>query len=60
MPADDPYGKTLTYGDIAKQIKRANAQRAVGNANNKNPIPIIVPCHRVIGASGNLSDMGAV
>lgn len=53
-----PYGKTLTYGDIAKQIKRANAQRAVGNANNKNPIPIIVPCHRVIGASGNLVGYG--
>ena len=49
-----PYGETATYGEIAKRIGNPNASRAVGNANNKNPIPIFIPCHRVIGANGKL------
>ncbi|MDO4443378.1 MAG: methylated-DNA--[protein]-cysteine S-methyltransferase [Slackia sp.] len=49
-----PYGQTRTYADIAAQIDRPKAFRAVGMANNKNPVPIIVPCHRVIGAGGKL------
>lgn len=49
-----PYGKTRSYGEIAKEIKRPKAYRAVGIANGKNPISIIVACHRVIGASGAL------
>ena len=50
-----PYGKTATYKDIAKNIGNKNASRAVGMANNKNPIAIIIPCHRVIGSNGNLT-----
>ena len=49
-----PYGETRSYKDIAEQIGNANASRAVGNANNKNPIPIFIPCHRVIGTNGDL------
>ncbi len=49
------YGETKSYGDIAKQMKDVNASRAVGHANGKNPIAIIVPCHRVIGESGKLT-----
>ncbi|MDF2882572.1 MAG: methylated-DNA--protein-cysteine methyltransferase [Clostridiaceae bacterium] len=49
-----PYGKTFTYGEIAKKIGNPKACRAVGMANNKNPIAIIIPCHRVIGANGKL------
>lgn len=49
-----PYGETRTYKDIATQIGNAKASRAVGMANNKNPLAIIIPCHRVIGAKGNL------
>ena len=44
-----PYGKTRTYGDIAREVKNPKACRAVGNANGKNPLSIIVPCHRVVG-----------
>ncbi len=51
---DIPYGETRTYKDIARAIGNEKASRAVGMANNKNPIHIIVPCHRVIGASGKL------
>ena len=54
-----PYGETRTYKDIAVQIGDENACRAVGNANNKNPIPIFIPCHRVIGANGDLTGFGA-
>lgn len=54
-----PYGKTLSYGDIAKLIGNPKASRAVGGANNKNPIMIIVPCHRVIGSNGALVGFGA-
>ena len=50
-----PYGKTATYKDIATLIGNSNASRAVGNANNKNPIPIFIPCHRVIGKNGKLT-----
>ena len=50
-----PFGETRSYGDIAQQIGRSSAVRAVGAANGRNPIPIIVPCHRVIGADGSLT-----
>jgi methylated-DNA-[protein]-cysteine S-methyltransferase len=49
-----PYGETRSYGDIAKSIGNPKAARAVGMANNKNLIPIVIPCHRVIGANGKL------
>lgn len=49
-----PYGETRSYKDIAEQIGDINSCRAVGNANNKNPIPIFIPCHRVIGTNGDL------
>ena len=49
-----PYGETRSYKDVAEQIGDVNAVRAVGNANNKNPIPIFIPCHRVIGTNGDL------
>ncbi len=48
------YGKTRTYGDIAKEMKSLGFSRAVGMANAKNPLPIIIPCHRIIGNSGKL------
>lgn len=51
---DIPYGQTSTYGDIAQAIGKPQAARAVGGANNKNPLPIFIPCHRVVGAHGNL------
>lgn len=51
---DIPYGETRTYGQIAHAIGSPKAARAVGMANNKNPIAIIIPCHRVIGADGRL------
>jgi len=53
-----PYGVTRSYGQQAQAIGSPNASRAVGLANGKNPIPIIVPCHRVIGASGSLTGFG--
>lgn len=53
-----PYGETTSYGDIAKRIGRPKAMRAVGAANGRNPIPIIIPCHRVIGSSGDLTGFG--
>lgn len=53
-----PYGETRSYREIALQIGRANAMRAVGAANGSNPISIIVPCHRVIGAGGDLTGFG--
>jgi len=53
-----PYGKVKTYGEIAKLIGKPKATRAVGQALNKNPIPIIIPCHRVIGKDGNLTGFG--
>jgi len=53
-----PYGTTMSYGDIAKKIGNPGAVRAVGAANGRNPIPIIIPCHRVIGSSGDLVGFG--
>lgn len=50
-----PFGETRTYGQIARQLGKAKAVRAVGAANGRNPISIIAPCHRVIGASGELT-----
>ena len=50
-----PYGQTATYGEIAKRVGCEKGYRAVGLANNRNPIPIIIPCHRVIGADGSLT-----
>jgi methylated-DNA-[protein]-cysteine S-methyltransferase len=49
-----PYGETRSYSDIAAKIKSPKAVRAIGSANNKNPIAIIIPCHRVIGKNGSL------
>jgi methylated-DNA-[protein]-cysteine S-methyltransferase len=53
-----PYGETLSYGQLARRIGRSSACRAVGAANGRNPIPIIIPCHRVIGANGSLTGFG--
>lgn len=53
-----PYGQTRSYGEIALQLDAPGASRAVGLANGRNPIAIIVPCHRVIGANGNLTGYG--
>lgn len=53
-----PYGTTRSYGDVAKRIGRPKAVRAVGAANGRNPIPIIIPCHRVIGSSGAMTGFG--
>jgi len=53
-----PYGEVRSYADVARQIGRPKAVRAVGAANGANPIPIIVPCHRVIGSSGALTGFG--
>ena len=52
---DIPFGETKTYGQLAKQLGNPQAARAVGAANGRNPISIIVPCHRVIGSSGKLT-----
>jgi methylated-DNA-[protein]-cysteine S-methyltransferase len=53
-----PYGETISYGEVAKRIGNPNASRAVGLANGSNPIPIIIPCHRVIGSNGKLTGYG--
>lgn len=53
-----PYGETRSYGDMAKRIGNPKACRAIGMANNRNPISIIIPCHRVIGANGKLVGYG--
>ena len=53
-----PYGQTTSYGEIALKIGRPKAVRAVGVANGKNPVPIVIPCHRVIGKSGDLIGFG--
>ncbi len=53
-----PYGTTLTYGELAQRVGQPQAARAVGLANGRNPISIIVPCHRVIGANGKLTGYG--
>ena len=53
-----PYGETTSYGEVARRIGRPRAVRAVGAANGRNPIPIVVPCHRVIGSTGDLTGFG--
>jgi len=53
-----PYGETISYGELARRIGDPAASRAVGAANGANPLPIIVPCHRVIGANGTLTGFG--
>ncbi len=53
-----PYGETRSYGEIARAIGRPRASRAVGAANGSNPLPIVIPCHRVIGSSGALTGFG--
>jgi methylated-DNA-[protein]-cysteine S-methyltransferase len=53
-----PYGETRSYGEIARAIGRADAVRAVGAANGQNPLPIVIPCHRVIGSDGRLTGYG--
>ncbi|MCX4528887.1 MULTISPECIES: methylated-DNA--[protein]-cysteine S-methyltransferase [unclassified Streptomyces] len=53
-----PYGETWSYGELAAKLGKPNASRAVGLANGKNPVGIIVPCHRVIGASGGMTGYG--
>jgi methylated-DNA-[protein]-cysteine S-methyltransferase len=53
-----PFGETRSYGEIARAIGRPGSARAVGRANGANPIPIVVPCHRVIGADGSLTGFG--
>lgn len=55
---DIPYGEVVSYKTIAEAIGNPNAVRAVGGANGRNPIPIIVPCHRVIGSNGTLTGFG--
>ncbi|HEV2201095.1 MAG TPA: methylated-DNA--[protein]-cysteine S-methyltransferase [Bryobacteraceae bacterium] len=53
-----PYGATISYGELARRVGNPKASRAVGAANGKNPLPIVVPCHRVIGANGKLVGFG--
>jgi methylated-DNA-[protein]-cysteine S-methyltransferase len=53
-----PYGSTATYSEIAAAVGRPSACRAVGAANGRNPLPVIVPCHRVVGAAGGLTGYG--
>jgi O-6-methylguanine DNA methyltransferase len=53
-----PYGETRSYGEIARAVHRPRAYRAVGQANHNNPVPIVVPCHRVIGSRGDLVGFG--
>jgi len=55
---DIPYGETISYGQLADRIGRPTASRAVGLANGRNPVSIIVPCHRVVGATGDLTGYG--
>lgn len=53
-----PYAKTASYGDIARRVGRPTAFRAVGMANSQNPLPVVLPCHRVIGSDGSLTGFG--
>lgn len=53
-----PYGETISYGELARRIGSPQASRAVGRANGANPIPIVIPCHRVIGSNGKLTGYG--
>lgn len=56
--ADIPYGKTVTYGELARRVGCPKGPRAVGQANHNNPISIILPCHRVVGSDGKLTGYG--
>ena len=56
--ADIPYGTTISYAQLAVRVGRASATRAVGAANGRNPLPIVLPCHRVIGSDGSLTGFG--
>ncbi len=56
--AEIPYGETRSYGEQAEAIGRPGAFRAVGSANGRNPVPIVLPCHRIIGADGSLTGFG--
>jgi methylated-DNA-[protein]-cysteine S-methyltransferase len=58
MLAAIPYGQTWSYGELARRIGEPKAVRAVGAANGRNPLPVILPCHRVIGADGSLTGFG--
>ena len=53
-----PYGETRSYGELAKAVGRPKASRAVGAANGRNPLPIVIPCHRAIGSDGSLTGFG--
>jgi len=53
-----PYGQTVTYGEIAREFDNPGAARAVGTANGRNPIPIVIPCHRVVATGGKLGGFG--
>lgn len=53
-----PFGETISYGELAKRVGNPKASRAVGAANGQNPIPIIIPCHRVVGSDGKLTGFG--
>jgi methylated-DNA-[protein]-cysteine S-methyltransferase len=57
--SDIPYGQTKTYGDIAQQLGNPKSARAVGRAEATNPMPLVIPCHRVLGADGGLHGYGA-
>ena len=56
--ADIPYGSTISYAQLAQRLGNPNGTRAVGAANGRNPLPIVLPCHRVIGADGGLTGFG--
>lgn len=56
--ADIPYGQTICYGELARRVGRPGAARAVGAANGRNPVSILLPCHRVVGADGSLTGYG--
>lgn len=53
-----PYGQTASYGDIANRLGKPGASRAVGTANHRNPVPIVIPCHRVVATGGKLGGFG--
>ncbi|HSX63253.1 MAG TPA: methylated-DNA--[protein]-cysteine S-methyltransferase [Pseudoxanthomonas sp.] len=58
MLASIPYGQTISYAQLAQRVGKPTAMRAVGAANGRNPLPIVLPCHRVIGADGSLTGFG--
>lgn len=58
MLASIPYGQTWSYAELAKRVESPKAVRAVGGANSRNPLPIVLPCHRVIGSDGSLTGFG--